>query len=221
MISTGYGGLGAVLKGVAAGLFLTCVSAIPALSQTTTILALGDSLTAGYGLEQGDGFVPQLEDWLTAQGLDVRVQNGGVSGDTSAGGAARLAWSLTEEVDMVLVTLGGNDMLRGISPEETYRNLEKILTELTQRELEVVLIGIPGPGNFGADYRTRFNAIFPRLADAYEVQLYPNFLAPLTEAGSMAAARQLFLQDDGLHPNKAGVLKIVEGLGPVIMARIQ
>ncbi|MCK0126910.1 GDSL-type esterase/lipase family protein, partial [Gelidibacter sp. F2691] len=145
MVSSAYGVLLRGLKGIVLSVFVTGT----AQAETTTILALGDSLTAGYGLPLGDGFVPQMEAALIDQGLDVQVINAGVSGDTSAGGAARLGWILTDDIDVALVTLGGNDILRGIPPEETRRNLSAILTELDARGIRTLLIGVLASSNFG------------------------------------------------------------------------
>lgn len=182
------------------------------------LLAFGDSLTQGYGLPQGQGLVPQLEGWLTEQGRAVTVINGGVSGDTTAGGLSRIAWSLTPEVDAVLVILGGNDLLRGLAPEETRANLDGILAEITARDLPVMLVGMQAPGNYGAAYQQAFDALYPELAETYGAVFAPSFLAPLMgdpSAPDPAAARA-FLQADGIHPNGEGVARIVATLGPQV-----
>lgn len=188
----------------------------PALAEKVTVAALGDSLTAGYGLPPEHGLVPQLQAWLDAQGAEVRLLNAGVSGDTTAGGLARLDWTLTPEVDALIVTLGGNDLLRGIDPAESRANLEAILRGAQARALPVLLIGLPAPGNFGPDYQRAFNAIYPELAARYGTLLMPDFFAPLTAAGPAALSRRL--QADGLHPNAEGVSLIVESLGPEVLA---
>lgn len=214
MISAAYGVLARSLKGLFVTVFLTSA----AQAETTKILALGDSLTAGYGLPQGEGFVPQLEAALTQQGLDVHVVNAGVSGDTSAGGAARLGWILTDDIDVAMVALGGNDMLRGISPDETQRNLAAILTELQDKGIPTLLIGVLASSNFGEGYRADFEKVFPDLAQEFSVDLFPNFLEGIATAGSFADARRLYLQADGLHPNPQGVALIVDKIVPSVVS---
>jgi acyl-CoA thioesterase-1 len=214
MISAAYGVLARSLKGLFVTVFLTSA----AQAETTKILALGDSLTAGYGLPQGEGFVPQLEAALTQQGLDVQVVNAGVSGDTSAGGAARLGWILTDDIDVAMVALGGNDMLRGISPDETQRNLASILTELQDKGIPTLLIGVLASSNFGEGYRADFEKVFPDLAQEFSVDLFPNFLEGIATAGSFADARRLYLQADGLHPNPQGVALIVDKIVPSVVS---
>lgn len=187
-----------------------------ASAEPLTLVALGDSLTAGYGLPEGEGFVPQLQGWLAAQGSDALVVNAGVSGDTSAGGLARLDWSLTPETDALIVALGGNDLLRGLDPATTRSNLEAILTKAKARGLPVLLIGLPGPANFGADWKAEFDAIFPDLAARFDTLLEPNFMAGLG-AEDPGAARAL-MQGDGIHPNAEGVKRIVAQIGPQVQA---
>lgn len=194
------------------GLMFSAVAAEP-----LTIVALGDSLTAGYGLEPAQGFVPQLQDWLTAQGQDVTVVNAGVSGDTTAGGLSRLEWSLAPGTDALIVTLGGNDMLRGLPPEESRANLEGILKGAQAHGLPVLLVAMQAPGNYGPDYKAQFDAIYPELAAQYGALLAPGFFAPLLEGGSDPAAVQGFMQADGIHPNAEGVKRIVAGLGPLVI----
>ncbi len=176
------------------------------------MVALGDSLTAGYGLAEGEGFVPQLQAWLDAQGTPAKVVNAGVSGDTSAGGLSRLDWSLTPETDALIVTLGGNDMLRGLDPAMTRANLDQILSKAGERGLKVLLIGLPGPANFGPDWKKQFDAIFPDLAAKHGVLLEPSFLAGLGAADP--AAVQALMQADHIHPNAEGVKRIVAQIGP-------
>ncbi|WP_412103252.1 arylesterase [Pseudooceanicola marinus] len=189
-----------------------------AQDESLQLLAFGDSLTQGYGLPQGEGLVPQLEGWLRERGQDVTVINGGVSGDTTAGGLSRIAWSLTPEVDAVMVTLGGNDLLRGLDPADTRANLNGILAEIAARDLPVMLVGMQAPGNYGAAYQQAFDNLYPELAEAHDAVYVPSFLAPLMgdpEAPDPAAARA-FLQADGIHPNAEGVARIVEALGPQV-----
>lgn len=192
---------------------------LPAAVQAeTTVVALGDSLTAGYGLPEGDGLVPQLQNWLTAQGSDVKVINAGVSGDTSAGGLSRLDWSLTPETDALIVTLGGNDLLRGIQPSETRSNIDSIVKQATDRGLKVLIIPMEAPTNFGPDYKQQFDALYPEIARTYGTAITQPFFrlldATATDPGQIAQ----WMQPDGLHPNKDGVAKIVENLGPAILA---
>ncbi|ULB11464.1 arylesterase [Cereibacter azotoformans] len=197
-------------------------SAMPSLAaEDVTVLALGDSLTAGYGLPEGEGFVPQLQQWLRDHGQAVEVVNAGVSGDTTAGGLARLGWSLTPEVDAMIVNLGGNDMLRGLDPGLSRSNLEAILKEARARELPVLLVGLAAPGNYGPDYKRDFDAIFPDLARSYEADLEANFFAPLTARLDEPDARQRYMQPDGIHPSTEGVAVIVEEIGPRVQALVE
>jgi acyl-CoA thioesterase-1 len=190
--------------------------ATPALAEPVTIVALGDSLTAGYGLPEGEGLVPQLQAWLTANGAEAVIINAGVSGDTTAGGLARLDWSLTPETDALIVTLGGNDMLRGLLPSDARANLEAILKIATARSLPVLLVGLAAPGNYGPEYKTEFDALYPDLAKQYGALLVPNLFAPLSADGDPASLTP-YLQPDGIHPNAEGVKQIVEGLGPQVV----
>lgn len=177
------------------------------------ILALGDSLTAGYGLPAGDSFPVRLQAWLKDHGIAAEVINAGVSGDTSAGGLARLDWSLTQPVDAVLVEFGANDALRGVDPKETYKNLDEILSRLDRRQAKVLLLGMQAPANWGADYQRAFGAIFPALAERYHVLLYPFFLDGV-------ALDPALNQADGLHPNARGVEVIVDRVGPYVLRLI-
>lgn len=176
----------------------------------TVIAMLGDSLTQGYGLRPDQGLVPQLDAWL---GDDVRIINAGVSGDTTAGGLSRIAWTLTPEVDGVIVALGGNDMLRGIDPAVSRANLDAILTAASEAGVPAMLIGMQAGGNYGPDYKTDFDAIYPDLAAEHGLPLIPSFLSALGDAPADAAA---LLQPDGLHPNPDGVALIVQSIGPQI-----
>lgn len=191
--------------------------AAPSLADPVRLVALGDSLTQGYGLEQDEGFVPQLESWLQAQGLDVVVINAGVSGDTTAGGLARLDWTLAEPVDAMLVTLGGNDLLRGLDPAASRANLEAILARLAQDGIPAMLAGMPAPGNYGPDFKREFEAMYVDLAAQYDVPLVPNFLQPMTDKAEAGASFTDLMQSDHIHPNAAGVALVVEHIGPDIM----
>ena len=180
-----------------------------------TVVALGDSLTAGYGLPAEQGLVPQLQAFLTANGADVAIVNAGVSGDTTAGGLSRLDWSLTPETDALIVALGGNDLLRGLPPEEARANLTGILAGAKAKGLPVLLVGIQAPGNYGPEYKTSFDAIYPDLAAEFGATLYPFFFQGLG-AGNDPAALRAFMQGDGIHPTSEGVAKIVADLGPAV-----
>lgn len=189
------------------------------LAAETTVLALGDSLTQGYGLAAEEGFVPQLSAWLARHGTPATILNAGVSGDTTAGGLARLEWSLTPEVDAVIVNLGGNDLLRGLDPALSRANLEAILQAVTARDLPVLLIGLGAPGNYGPAYKAAYDAIFPDLAARYGVALEPNFFAAIG-GNAEAAIAEGYMQADGIHPNAKGVAAIVDALGPRVQALI-
>ena len=147
----------------------------PAVADTPTVVALGDSLTAGYGLPTEDGFVPRLQRWLTDHGTAAVLVNAGVSGDTTAGGLARTDWTLTPDVGGLIVTLGGNDLLRGLAPEEARANLDAILAKAQARKLPVLLIGLVAPGNYGPAYKAAFDAIYPDLAAKYATLYVRNF----------------------------------------------
>ena len=179
------------------------------------IAALGDSLTQGYGLVPEDGLVPQLEAWLRDKGAGVRLMNAGVSGDTTAGGLSRIEWTLTEDVDALIVALGGNDMLRGLAPEAARENLDGILEVAGGRALPVLLVGIAAPGNYGPEYQAAFAALYAELAAAHGALAYPDILAPLRSDPDRALAE--WMQGDGIHPNAAGVRRVVEALGPSVL----
>lgn len=195
---------------------LVMLVATPGWAEALRLIALGDSLTQGYGLPPEDGFTAQLERWLTSQGRDVQVVNAGVSGDTTAGGRSRVGWALADGADAMLVTLGGNDLLRGIDPAVSHDNLAAILTEAAAQEVPVLLVAMEAPGNYGPEYRAAFDAIYPQLAEEHGVALAESFLAPLLEDSQDAALRD-YLQEDGMHPNAEGVARIVDGLGPKVL----
>ncbi len=199
------------------GALIALALATPAHAETVTIAVFGDSLTQGFGLSQDDGFVPQLQAWLEAQDQDVVLLNAGVSGDTTAGGAARIDWTLTPEVDAMIVTLGGNDMLRGLAPEEARKNLTVILDAARNANVEVLLSGMQAPGNFGQEYKVDFDSIYPDLAATYDAILYPDFLAALTDEISRDEAVKRYMQADGIHPNKEGVAVITSSIGPYVL----
>ena len=187
----------------------------PLLAEPITLVAFGDSLTQGYGLPPQDGFVPQLQAWLAAAGEDVVVINAGVSGDTTAGGASRIDWTLTPDVDALIVNLGGNDMLRGIDPGESRRNLDAILAAAKAKNLPVLLVSLRAPGNYGADFKAEFDAMFGDLAAKYGNLLTENYFFPLIDQSSRLLDPAL-MQADGIHPNAAGVVKAIESLGPKV-----
>ena len=198
-------------------LCLTLGLSVSVAAGPARLVALGDSLTAGYGLPEGEGFVPQLQAWLQARGHDVIVINAGVSGDTTAGGLSRLDWTLSEPADAMIVTLGGNDLLRGIDPAASKANLDAILTAAAARGLDVLLMPMEAPGNYGPDYKAAFDAIYPGLADKHGVLLGEPFLKPLVRGETGQSIMRELMQSDGIHPNKEGVAKIVEALGPRVL----
>jgi acyl-CoA thioesterase I len=181
------------------------------------VVVFGDSLYAGYKLGPKEGFAPQLQAALMAQGLSVRVHNAGVSGDTTSAGKTRLNFVLDNmgrKPDLLLLGLGGNDMLRGIKPAETRSNLSAMLDELKKRDIPVILTGILASPNMGPDYAGSFNPIFPALAKQYNVPLYPFFLK------GVVADKALMLGDD-IHPNAKGVAVIVKGVEPVVAQALE
>jgi acyl-CoA thioesterase-1 len=189
-------------------LFGILLAASPLQAQPIHILAFGDSLTAGLGLDPKDTFPAKLETALQARGHDIVIDNAGVSGDTSSAGADRLDWSLVPEIQGVIVELGANDALRGIDPSETEKALDRILGALKSRKLPVLFIGMLAPRNLGSDYGQKFDAVFPRLAQKYGVLFYPFFLDGV-------AAEPALNQPDGLHPNSKGVDMIVSRILPI------
>ncbi len=173
------------------------------------IVALGDSLTAGLGLPEKDGFVPRLQAALAAKGIAATIMNAGVSGDTTAGGLARLDWSVPEGTDAVILELGANDMLRGFKPQVTRDALDAIMQRLNDRHIAVLLCGMRAAPNLGGDFARSFEPIYRELATKYGVLLYPFFL------DGVAGERNLN-QHDGLHPTAAGVDTIVTGMLPKV-----
>ena len=202
------------------GIVATLALAGAAAAEEVVIAALGDSLTQGYGLPPEEGFVPTLERWLQARGHDVRLINAGVSGDTTAGGLSRVDWTLTDEVDGLIVALGGNDMLRGIAPEVARENLDGILRAAGEQGVPVLLAGLDAPGNYGPEYERAFEAMYPDLAERHGALLHQNFLGALDAARQEGAALSDLMQADGLHPTARGVERIVADIGPRVEALI-
>ena len=196
-------------------LFLTAAlpGSVAAQDKPLTILAFGDSLVAGFGLGSADGFTAKLEAALKAKGIPARIVNGGLSGDTSAGGLARLDWALEPKPDFAIVELGANDGLRGLDPAQTRANLDAILTKLKAKGVPVLFAGMLAPPNMGPDYGKAFNALFPALAEKHVVLFYPFFLDGV-------AANPALNQADGIHPNAKGVDIIVERILPLVLKLI-
>ncbi len=195
-------------------LFTVPWCAQPSLANDTAesairLLVLGDSLTAGYGLAEEEAFPVQLEKALQQAGHKVIVINAGVSGDTTAGGLARLEWALADAPQLVVVELGGNDALRGLPPAETFDNLDAILERLSAAGVQIILAGMQAPRNLGEHYTTAFDQIYPRLAKKHNVTFYPFFLDGV-------AFEPALNQSDGIHPNALGVGIIVDRMMPVL-----
>lgn len=213
----GYGRLRRLINAVAVASLMVLQAPQPApAAEPVDLLVFGDSLVAGYGLPQADGFVAQLQRALDAKGLSVKAINAGVSGDTTAGGRARLAWSLGQQGDQpdaAIVELGANDALRGLDPAAAGANLDAILAELQHRGIPTLLMGMRAPPNLGADYVRRFDAIYAPLAEKYAVPLYPFFLDGV-------AAKPTLNQPDGIHPNAQGVSEIVNRVLPLVVALV-
>ena len=180
-----------------------------AFADTKRLMIFGDSLVAGYGLPVEDGFTGQLQTRLEDEAMAIEVINAGVSGDTSAGGLARLDWSLVEKPDYILIVLGGNDLLRGINPADTRQNLDQILARLQMLGVQTFLAGMLAPVNLGPEYGAEFNPIYPELAKKYHTGFYPFFLKDVALVPKLN-------QRDGLHPNAEGVAKIIDEMMPIL-----
>nr|WP_096352313.1 arylesterase [Variibacter gotjawalensis] len=194
--------------GAAIWLGLAVVTA-SAQTDPVRIVALGDSLTAGYGVAEQESFPVRLQAALAAKGIKAAINNAGVSGDTASGGLARLDWSIPGDTQGVIVELGANDALRGIDPAVTRKALNDILASLKQRGIPVLLAGMRAPPNLGADYAAKFDVIYADLAKEYGVLLYPFFLEGV-------ASERALNQGDGIHPTAAGVDVIVKGILPKV-----
>lgn len=189
----------------------------PALAREKLVIAFGDSLTAGYGLAAGQSFPAQLQSSLRKQGLSVRVQNAGVSGETTTAGRARLNWvlgSLKAKPDLVILELGANDMLRGLPPAQARANLDAMLTELKRLKIPVVFAGMRASFNLDKTYRAQFDSLYPALAKKHGVRFYPFFM------NGVAGNRTLLLKDQ-LHPTAQGVAIIVRGIQPIVSAALR
>jgi len=198
---------------VAAGLALLSSIGV-AVAEPVRIVAFGDSLMAGYQLNPGESFPKRLEEALKARGHDVVIANAGVSGDTTSAGLARLDWSVPDDTDLVILGLGANDMLRGVDPDVTERNLTEMMERLGTRDIDVMLMGMLAAPNLGASYGERFNGIYPHLAGRFDVELYPFFLDGVTAVPGMTL-------DDRMHPSAAGVDRMVKGVLPMVEAYVE
>jgi acyl-CoA thioesterase-1 len=183
-------------------------------AEPRTIVGFGDSLMAGFGLDTGQSFPEKLQAALKERGHDVVITNAGVSGDTTSGGLSRLDWSVPDGTDIVILELGANDMLRGVGPEVTRKNLEAMIKRLKERGIAVLLAGMLAAPNLGPDYQAKFNAIYPELAKQYGLDFYPFFLDGV-------AGDRKFLLEDGMHPNAAGVDRMVESFLPTMEAMLK
>lgn len=208
--------LSAIYLGLCLSVFLHAqqLQANDTVESTKRLLVLGDSLTAGYGLVEEEAFPMQLQKALQQAGHNVKVINAGVSGDTTAGGLARLEWALTDVPHLVLIELGGNDALRGLPPEETFTNLDAILGRLKRAGVPVILAGMQAPRNLGEDYVAAFNQVYLRLAGKYEISFYPFFLEGVVQ-------KQSLNQADGIHPNATGVTIIVDRILPTVESALR
>lgn len=185
------------------------VAATAGLAAPTKIVAFGDSLMAGFQLGPGESFPERLEQRLSEAGYEVEIANASVSGDTSTAGLARLEWSVPEDADIVILELGANDMLRGLDPAITRENLDRMIARLKARGAAVILAGMRAAPNLGGDYVREFDSIYADLARKHDVPLYPFILDGV-------AAQPDLLLEDGMHPNPAGVERMVEGILPVV-----
>jgi acyl-CoA thioesterase I len=199
--------IGAVL--IAAALILPVFPTPSIAAEPVRILAFGDSLTAGYGLPEGDTLTARLSDALAKMGRPATVINGGVSGDTTAGGLARTEWALGDKPQIMILALGANDMLRGVDPSTTRANLEGIIAKAQDAGVEVVLAGMLAPPNLGAEYKQAFDAIYPELAKAHNLIFMPFLLQDVAQVSDLN-------QGDGIHPNGNGVAVIVRNLLPYV-----
>lgn len=202
-------GVGYRLVNMALVLICLLISFEVTAAKPLQILMLGDSLTAGYGLVKGQSVVAQLDTALKADGLNVEVINAGVSGDTSAGGRARLGWAMAGNPGVLIIELGANDGLRGLDPRQTHKNLDAIIGEAKAAGVTVLLTGMLAPPNLGPEYGEDFNRIYPDLAEKHQIALYPFFLEGVVADPSLN-------QPDGIHPNSKGVAVVVRNMLPLL-----
>jgi acyl-CoA thioesterase-1 len=214
-LAIGYGRFAAAVNSLLTVLFLVLLPVLQAYAQSTPIkiAILGDSLTAGFGVKPAESFPARLEVALKAQGRNVTVLNHGVSGDTTAGGLDRLDWMLADKPDIVLVELGANDALRGTDPAVTEKNLDAIVAKLKAAGVTVWLAGMLAPRNFGSDYTAKFDGLYKRIAEKYQVPLYPFILDGI-------AQDPVYIQADGLHPNPKGAQIIADKLLPFVIRNL-
>jgi acyl-CoA thioesterase-1 len=194
-------------------LWAPILAATPADARIPEVLAFGDSLTAGFGLSANEAFPARLEARLRAEGIAAHVVNAGVSGDTTTDGLARLDWSLADKPDFVILALGANDALRGIDPKIVRANLDKMIAKVQASGAKLLLLGMLAPANWGADYQQAFDRIYPELAKAHDVALYPFFLEGVAMDSKLN-------QPDGHHPNPRGVAVLVERIAPLVVKLI-
>jgi acyl-CoA thioesterase I len=188
-------------------------TATPVAAHIPVILDIGDSLTSGYGLPPEQAFPARLETWLRQNGIEARVVNAGVSGDTTASGLALLDWTLADKPDLVILALGGNDALRGIDPGAVRSNLDKMIVKIQASGAKLLLVGMLAPPNWGEEYKQAFDRIFPELARIHHLPLYPFFLEGVVMKPELN-------QSDGLHPNERGVRVLVDKIAPVVAGLI-
>jgi len=201
-----------IRRSIAAALLSILLTAAAPAPERPLVLAFGDSLTAGYGLDSGLGFAPQLQATLRRHGIAAEVVDGGVSGDTSEAGKARLGWTidgLARKPDLVILELGANDMLRGLDPALTRSNLDAIISELDRRKIKVLVAGMRAAPNLDPAYVARFEAIYPELAKKHGAALYRFFMEGVAGETGMT-------QPDGMHPTFAGVKRVVTGITPAV-----
>jgi acyl-CoA thioesterase-1 len=187
---------------------------MPAFARPPVVLAFGDSLTAGLGLPANDAFPARLQAKLQSEGIAVDVVNGGVSGDTTTDGLARLDWSLADKPDFVILALGANDALRGIDPKIVRANLDAMIDRIKTSGARILLLGMLAPTNWGAQYEHEFDSIYPELAKAHDVPLYPFFLDGV-------AMNPALNQPDGMHPNQRGVAIMVDRIAPLVAKLVE
>jgi acyl-CoA thioesterase-1 len=209
-----YGALASVFNAAALPLALLALIAMPASAKSPEIIAFGDSLTAGLGLPASEAFPARLQARLKDQGIDVKIVNAGVSGDTTTAGLARLDWTLADKPDFVILALGANDALRGIDPKIVRANLDKMIDKIQAGGAKILLLGMLAPANWGAEYERAFDNIYPELAKAHGVPLYPFILDGV-------AMEPALNQPDGMHPNERGVAIMVDRIAPLVAKMVE